>query len=84
MDLQPLKGKVLVKELKQEETESGILLPENNGNTKEGEVISLHPEEDELLVGDKVLFQSSQQIKYKNEEYELLTKDQILTLIKNV
>ena len=87
--IEPMGNRVLVKVLEGDSaTPSGILLPETaKEKPQEGIVEAVGNEEEmvsDLAVGDKVIFAkySGTEIKYKDEEYLILSEDDILARIK--
>ena len=96
MNIQPLGDRVVVKQLKEEEvTASGIVLPDTVDKEKktEGEVFAVGPGKMlesgarapmDVKVGQKVLFKSwgGDEVKLGNEEYKILSQDDILAILK--
>ena len=90
MKLVPLGDRVVLKELKAEETtKSGIVLP---GAAKEkpqqAEVIAVGPGTDEVkmevAVGDQVIYSkyAGTNVKLEDEEYIIVKQDDILAVVK--
>ena len=89
LGIKPLGERVVIKRLEAEEkTESGIVLP---GQAKEqpqmAEVMAVGPgtkdDKMELKVGDKVVFSkyAGTEIKYKGEEYTIMSQKDILATV---
>lgn len=95
MNIQPLGDRVVVKQLKEEEvTASGIVLPDTVDKEKktEGEILAVGPGKMldsgtrapmDVKVGQKVLFKSwgGDEVKLGNEEYKILSQDDILAIL---
>jgi len=93
MNLQPLTDHLIVKPLKQEKTESGIILPEEAQEKGKGEVLVVGPGrvldsgqklEMNVKVGDKVIYReyAGDKMKTSDGEVVLLTESDILAIIK--
>src|SRR3989338_4318035 len=93
--VRPLGDRVLVRELKKEgeKVVSGIIIPESAGDdrgARKGEVVAVGPGkyDDGVLVpvgvriGDKVLFQWGDKLVIDEEEYEMVSENSILAIIK--
>ena len=85
MKIKPLGERIVVKPLRQEEkTEGGIYLPETAGKDKpqQGEVIAVGPDFKGVKRGDIVIFakDGGTEIKVDNEQYLVLTADDVLAL----
>lgn len=95
--IRPLGDRVLVKKLEAEEkTASGIILTgkaKEDNTPQEFEVLAVGPGETvdgklvpmTIKVGDRVLFgkYSGTEIKYKNEEYTLVSLKEILAVVED-
>lgn len=94
--ISPLGDRVLIKELKERETQgktdSGIYLPETvkeDRGAKKGEVVAVGEgryEDGKLVpisvkVGDKVLFQWGDNFSFKGEEYTVVRESEIIAII---
>lgn len=90
MQIKPIGDRILVKPLVEETTKSGIILPETVDKEKkaEGEILAIGQGEKivklGLTVGQKVLFgkYSGEEIKIGEEEYKILTHEDILATIE--
>ncbi|MBA7483836.1 10 kDa chaperonin [subsurface metagenome] len=85
MKIKPLGKRIVVKPLKQEEkTEGGIYLPETASKDKpqQGEVIAVGSDFKGVKKGDMVIFAQygGTEIKVDNDEYLVLTADDVLAL----
>ncbi len=97
MKLKPLADNIVIKPKEREEkTEGGILLPDNNEETRpeRGEVISVGPGKmdkngqrikPELKKGDEVIFTKygPNEIKVDDKEYLIAKESDILAIIEN-
>jgi chaperonin GroES len=92
MNLQPLTDHLIVKPLKQEKTETGIVLPEEAQEKGKGEVLAVGPGrtldngsklEMSIKVGDKVIYReyAGDKMKISDGEVILLTESDILAII---
>ena len=95
LKMKPLFDNIIVKRIEEEEkTKSGIVLPETIDKEKpqKGEVIvvgegkvtdSGNKIEMQVKVGDKVLFRkySPDEIKVENEEYLVMTQNDVIAII---
>jgi len=96
MKLKPLSDRVVLKPINVEDTAKyGIVLPEtsNKERSEKGEVVALGPgkmmENGQLFplsvkIGDKVIFKkySPDEIKIGNEEFLLVSQDDILAILE--
>ncbi|PIQ67030.1 MAG: co-chaperone GroES [Candidatus Zambryskibacteria bacterium CG11_big_fil_rev_8_21_14_0_20_40_24] len=95
ISINPLGDRVLVLENKEisDKTKSGIYIPEGAGedrSTKQGSVVALGEgkyEDGKLVtpkvkIGDKILYQWGETIKYNGEEYTIIRESEILAIIK--
>ena len=93
MKLVPLGDRVVLKELKAEETtKSGIVLPGQAQEKQQAEVIAVGPGkvEDgkevkmEVAVGDQVIYSkyAGTNVKLEDEEYIIVKQDDILAVVK--
>jgi chaperonin GroES len=85
--IKPLGKRVLVKRIEAQTTKGGIFLPESaQEKPKEGEVVAVGPEAEALKVGEKVLFSSyaGTEVKGGDEEFLILTEDEILGVLSGV
>lgn len=83
--IKPLNGNlVLKKELKENKTESGILLSQKKKEEEYAVVVEICKDETELKIGDKVIYKTydATNVKYENEEYLIISKKDILAVIK--
>jgi len=83
MELQPIKGRILVKPFgAKDKTSAGIYLPDTaKEKLQEGEVIAVAKDAtDEVAVGDHVIYKefAGTEIKIEGEDYILLTEDDLL------
>jgi len=83
MKLQPINGRILVKPLEaKDKTSGGIYLPDTaKEKRKVGEVIVIAEDAtDEVAVGDHVIYKEfgGTEIKIEEEDYILLTEDDLL------
>lgn len=95
MDIKPLGDRVILKPIREQEaTKSGIILPEtvDKERPEKGEVIAAGPgkllndgkrAQMSVKVGDKVMFKKygPDEIKIKNEEYLVISEEDILAII---
>lgn len=96
MDLKPIADNIIViPEKKEEETKSGIIIPESADKEKPqiGEVVAVGPgktledgkkQEMEVKKGDKVVFSkySPQEIKIDGNVYYILKESEVLAIVK--
>ncbi|CAM4127970.1 co-chaperone GroES [Campylobacter armoricus] len=86
MNFQPLGKRVLIKRLEEmKTTASGIIIPDNaKEKPLNGEVVAVSKEVEDIKTGDKVMFAKygGTEIKLDNEEYLVLSIDDILGIIK--
>lgn len=95
LSLKPLNDKIIVKPLKENEiSRGGIVLPQTAEEKPEkGEVVAVGPgkildngqrAEMDVKIGDRVVFKkySPDEIKIDNEEYLIISQDDILAVIK--
>lgn len=87
MIIKPLGERVLIKQTEQEEvTKSGIVLPGTASKEKPiiGEVLAVGSKIEEVKVGDKVIFEkySGTEVKYGEESYLILEKDNVLAIVE--
>ena len=91
MQLKPLGDRVVVKPTPQEEvTKSGIILPETADKEKkaEGEITAIGNGEKilklKLTVGQKVVYRQygGDEVKIEEEEYKILSEDDLLAIIE--
>ena len=94
MNIKPLGDKIVLKQLESEEkTKSGILLPDTaKEKPQEGKVVAVGSGKIidgkkvalDVKVGDKVLYKKygPDEVKVGNEEYLILSEDDILAIIK--
>lgn len=93
--LKPLADKIVIKPITQEETASGIIIPETVDKEKpeKGEVVAVGPgklldngtrAQMEVKVGDKVLFTkySPHEVKSNGQELLVLSESDILAVIE--
>jgi len=93
--LKPLADKIVVKPIKQEETASGIIIPETVDKEKpeKGEVVAVGPgklldngqrAQIEVQIGNKVLFTkySPHEVKVDGQELLVLSESDILAVIE--
>ena len=86
MKLVPLGDRVVLKELKAEETtKSGIVLPgQAQEKPQQAEVIAVGPGKMEVAVGDQVIYSkyAGTNVKLEDEEYIIVKQDDILAVVK--
>ena len=86
MKLVPLGDRVVLKELKAEETtKSGIVLPgQAQEKPQQAEVIAVGPVKMEVAVGDQVIYSkyAGTNVKLEDEEYIIVKQDDILAVVK--
>ena len=97
MNLKPLFDNIIVKRIEEDEkTKGGIILPDTVDKEKpqKGEVIAVGDGKTtddgkkiamQVKVGDKVLFRkySPDEIKMDNEEYLVMTQNDVIAIIKS-
>lgn len=96
LNITPLQDRILIKEItdhKEKKTSSGIIIPagsDEDKSTKQGEVIAVGPGKTEdgkivvptVKIGNKVLFQWGDKIKYNDNEYYIVRESEIMAIIK--
>lgn len=86
LNIKPLGKRILVKRTKAPSTKGGIILPETaQEKPKSGEVMAVGPENEEIKVGESVLFGSyaGTQIKtdHPDDEFLILNEEDILGIL---
>jgi chaperonin GroES len=94
MPIKPLNDNLLIKSIKPEKTESGLLYPDTNKeeNIAEGEVVDIGQGHKTIMgviplkvkKGDKVIYAhySPRKIKHKGEEFMLICEDDVLAVVE--
>lgn len=87
MIIKPLGERVLIKQTEQEEvTKSGIVLPGTASKEKPiiGEVLAIGAKVEDIIVGNKVIFEkySGTEVKDGEENYLILEKDNVLAIVE--
>lgn len=86
MNIQPLADRIVLEQLEQEEqTKSGIILPESaQEKPKMAKVLAVGSEVKEVKVGDTVLYKSygPDDVKVDNKDYMIAKEEDILATIK--
>ena len=83
MKLVPIKGRILIKPIKDKEmTSSGIYLPDTSEKKdNEGKVIAIAEDAtEEIAIGDRIIYNefSGTKVKFEGENYILLNEDDLL------
>ncbi len=83
MKLVPIKGRILIKPIKDKEmTSSGIYLPDTSKKKdNEGKVIAIAEDAtEEIAIGDRIIYNefSGTKVKFEGENYILLNEDDLL------
>jgi len=97
--LRPIDARIVIKKLaKQEQTESGIILPDTvneQGQTATGEVIAVGPGSRnmndgqpmpmDVKVGDTIVYTkfSATEIQHKNVDYSVVTERDIIAIVED-
>ena len=76
--------RILVSIIKEEKTQSGIIINNNEEKIKIGQIVSIGENKDNFKIGQKVLFDKycGDQINYEGETYLVLKQEDVLAIIR--